>query len=107
MFFTNLGQVYKSRVAEFDDTKASVMGDYVAGKLGMDTGEVPVYMALYTKYEGYMLFVFENGKAAKVEMGSYETKTRRKKHIFIIGKSLFFCYFDYIVVIRTCHTLIG
>ena len=79
MFFTNLGQVYKSRVAEFDDTKASVMGDYVAGKLGMDTGEVPVYMALYTKYEGYMLFVFENGKAAKVEMGSYETKTRRKK----------------------------
>ena len=79
MFFTNLGQVYKSRVAEFDDTKASVMGDYVAGKLGMDTGEVPVYMALYIKYEGYMLFVFENGKAAKVEMGSYETKTRRKK----------------------------
>ena len=57
MFFTNLGQVYKSRVAEFDDTKASVMGDYVASKLGMDTGEVPVYMALFTKYEGYMLFI--------------------------------------------------
>ena len=79
MFFTNLGQVYKSRVAEFDDTKASVMGDYVASKLGMDTGEVPVYMALFTKYEGYMLFIFENGKAAKVDMASYETKTRRKK----------------------------
>ena len=54
MFFTNLGQVYKSRAAEFEDTKASVMGDYVASKLGMDTGEVPVYMALFTKYEGYM-----------------------------------------------------
>ena len=79
MFFTNLGQVYKSRVAEFEDTKASVMGDYVASKLGMDTGEVPVYMALFTKYEGYMLFIFENGKAAKVDMASYETKTRRKK----------------------------
>ena len=79
MFFTNLGQVYKSRVAEFEDTKASVMGDYVASKLGMDTGEVPVHMALFTKYEGYMLFIFENGKAAKVDMASYETKTRRKK----------------------------
>ena len=79
MFFTNLGQVYKSRVAEFEDTKASVMGDYVASKLGMDTGEVPVYMALFTKYEGYMLFIFENGKTAKVDMASYETKTRRKK----------------------------
>ncbi len=55
------------------------MGDYVASKLGMDTGEVPVYMALFTKYEGYMLFIFENGKAAKVDMASYETKTRRKK----------------------------
>lgn len=54
------------------------MGDYVASKLGMDTGEVPVYMALFTKYEGYMLFIFENGKAAKVDMASYETKTRRK-----------------------------
>ena len=79
MFFTNLGQVYKSRVAEFDDTKASVMGDFVASKLGMDNGELPVYMALFTRYEGYMLFVFENGKAAKVDMASYETKTRRKK----------------------------
>ena len=79
MFFTNLGQVYKSRVSEFEDTKASVMGDYVASRLGMDAGEVPVSMAVFTGYSGYMCFIFENGKAAKVEMASYETKTRRKK----------------------------
>ena len=79
LFFTNLGNVYKTFAGEFDDTKASVMGDYVPTKLGMDAGEVPVYMAVTGDYRGNMVFIFENGKAAKVEMKSYETKTRRRK----------------------------
>ena len=79
LFFTDRGQVYKSRAAEFDDTKASVLGDYLPTKLGMDPGELPVYMAVTQDYKGWMLFAFENGKVAKVELGSYETKTNRKK----------------------------
>ena len=79
LFFTNRGQVYKSRAAEFDDTKASVLGDYLPTKLGMDPGELPVYMAVTMDYRGYMLFAFENGKMAKVELSSYATKTNRKK----------------------------
>jgi len=79
LFFTNMGQVYKCRACEFDDTKASVMGDYLAARLGMDEGELPVYMAVTKEYNGYMLFAFENGKAAKIEMSAYMTKTRRKK----------------------------
>ena len=79
LFFTNLGNVYKTFAGEFDDTKASVMGDYVPTKLGMDAGETPVYMAVTGDYRGNMVFIFENGKAAKVEMKSYETKTRRRK----------------------------
>ncbi len=79
LFFTNMGQVYKCRACEFDDTKASVMGDYLPARLGMDEGEIPVYMAVTKEYNGYMLFAFENGKAAKIEMSAYMTKTRRKK----------------------------
>ncbi|MCI8816289.1 MAG: topoisomerase IV [Angelakisella sp.] len=79
LFFTNRGQVYKSRAAEFDDTKASVLGDYLPTKLGMDPGELPVYMAVTMDYRGYMLFAYENGKIAKVELSSYATKTNRKK----------------------------
>ncbi len=80
LFFTNQCQVYKSAVSAFDETKASNMGDYVAGKLGMDEGEVPIYMALTDKdYLGNMLFFFENGKVAKVEMSAYKTLTNRKK----------------------------
>ena len=81
LFFTNQHQVYKSRVSDFDDSKASVLGDYVAGKLEMDPEEVPVYMTVYNNYNGYMLFTFENGKVAKVDMSAYETKTNRKKLI--------------------------
>ncbi len=81
LFFTNRGQVYKSRAAEFEDTKASVLGDYIPTKLGMDPGELPVYMAVTMDYTGYMLFAFENGKIAKVELSSYATKTNRKKLI--------------------------
>jgi len=81
LFFTNKCQVYKTRACEFDDTKTSVMGDYIAAKLEMEEGEVPLYMAVTKDYAGYMLFLFENGKAAKVRMDSYSTKTRRKKLI--------------------------
>ncbi|MEG0854594.1 MAG: DNA topoisomerase (ATP-hydrolyzing) subunit A [Angelakisella sp.] len=79
LFFTNKGQVYKSRAAEFDDTKASVLGDYIPSKLGMDSEESPIYMAVTGDYKGSMIFVFENGKVSRVELGSYETKTKRKK----------------------------
>ncbi len=81
LFFTNQHQVYKARVCDFEDSKASILGDFVAGKLEMDTEELPVYMAVFTNYSGYMLFAFENGKVAKVDMSAYETKTNRKKLI--------------------------
>lgn len=81
LFFGDQCNVYKSRVADFKDTKASVMGDYIPAKLGFDEGEGARYMAVVTEYTGYMLFFFENGKAAKVEMGAYATKTNRRKLI--------------------------
>lgn len=81
LFFTNKCQVYKSRACDFDDTKASVLGDYVAAKLEMEEGEVPVYMAVTSDYSGYMMFFFENGKAAKVSLDAYRTLTKRKKLI--------------------------
>ena len=81
LFFTNQHQVYKSRASEFEDSKASLLGDFVAAKLEMDPEELPVYMAVYNDYNGYMIFAFENGKIAKVDMSAYETKTNRKKLI--------------------------
>ena len=79
LFFTGKCQVYKCRVGDFDDGKASVMGDYIAARLGMEEGETPVYMALTTDYKGHMFFLFANGKAAKVPMESYATKQNRRK----------------------------
>lgn len=81
LFFTNKCQVYKSRACDFDDTKASVLGDYVAAKLEMEEGELPVYMAVTSDYSGYMMFFFENGKSAKVSLDAYRTVTKRKKLI--------------------------
>lgn len=81
LFFTNQHQVYKSKADDFADTKASVLGEYVPGKLEMADGEQVVYMALVSEYSGYMIFVFENGKLAKVDISSYQTKTNRKKLI--------------------------
>lgn len=81
LFFTDQCQVYKSKASEFDDTKASALGDFVPAKLGFDKDEKPVYMAVTSDYAGYMLFFFENGKVAKVSMSSYATKTNRKKLI--------------------------
>lgn len=79
LFFTNKCQVYKCRVGDFDDGKASVMGDYIAARLSMEEGESPVYMALTTDYKGHMFFLFANGKAAKVPMEGYATKQNRRK----------------------------
>ena len=79
LFFTNRCQVYKTAASEFEDTKASALGDYLPAKLGMESGEVPVYMAVTSDYSGFMLFGFENGKVAKVPLSAYQTKTRRKK----------------------------
>lgn len=81
LFFTNKYQVYKTTASFFDDSKASVLGDYVAAKLEMDEGEVPVYLAVTSDYSGYMLFFFENGKVAKIDMNAYQTVTKRKKLI--------------------------
>ncbi|MBO5928805.1 MAG: topoisomerase IV, partial [Clostridia bacterium] len=81
LFFTNAGTVYKSKAADFGDTKASVLGDFVAGKLGFDDGEAAMHMVVTEKYTGYMLFFFENGKVAKVDMASYATKANRRKLI--------------------------
>ena len=79
MFFTDRCQVYKSRLSDFDDTKASALGDYLPAKLGMDEGESVVYMALPGDYRGWMIFFFENGKAAKVELSAYRTTSNRRK----------------------------
>ncbi|MBP3323073.1 MAG: topoisomerase IV [Clostridia bacterium] len=81
LFFSDKAQVYKMKASDFPDTKASVMGDYVPAKCQMDEGESAFYMAATDDYKGYMLFFFENGKAAKVDMSAYETKTNRKKLI--------------------------
>lgn len=79
LFFTNKRQVYKSKVSDFGDTKASVLGDYVAAKLGMEEGELPIKLIITKDYSGILLFFFENGKVAKVELSSFVTKTNRKK----------------------------
>lgn len=79
LFFTDHCQVYKSTVAEFEDGKASVLGDYLPAKLGFDEGESLVKMVVTKNYEGRVLFLFADGRAAKVELSSYETKTHRRK----------------------------
>jgi DNA gyrase subunit A len=81
LFFTNKCQVYKSCAADFEDSKSSVLGDFISAKLEMEEGECVNYLAVTHDYSGYMLFAFENGKVAKVEMASYATKTNRKKLI--------------------------
>lgn len=79
LFFTDKCQVYKTKADDFAQTKASVLGDYVAAKLGFDEGENAVKMVVTKDYKGMLLFAFENGKAAKVPLESYATKTNRKK----------------------------
>lgn len=79
LFFSDKSQVYKAKADDFDSTKASVLGDYVAAKLGMDEGENAVYMVATKDYKGMLIFAFENGKVAKVPLEAYATKTNRKK----------------------------
>ncbi len=81
LFFTDKCQVYKAKVSDFSDSKASVLGDYVPTVLEFDEGESPIYMGVVDDYKGYMLFFFENGKVAKVDVSAYQTKTNRKKLI--------------------------
>lgn len=79
LFFTDKAQVYKTKVNEFKETKASAFGDYVPAKLNMDESEKSLYVVDTKDYKGYMIFAFENGKIAKVPLSAYETKTNRKK----------------------------
>lgn len=79
IFFTNMHCAYKTRVNEFDDTKASALGDYVPAKLSMEQDEAVVAMAATSDYSGYMVFFFENGRAAKVPVSAYRTQTNRKR----------------------------
>ena len=81
LFFTDQCQVYKAKASDFEDTKASALGDFIPSKLEFDKDEKPIYMAVTKDYKGYMLFFFENGKVAKVDMAGYATKTNRKKLI--------------------------
>ena len=79
MFFTDKAQVYKTRASDFADGKASQLGDYLPARLGMDEGESVVGMVLPGDYSGYMVFFFENGKAAKVELSAYRTTSNRRR----------------------------
>ena len=79
LVFTDRCQVYKARCADFDDGKASVLGDYLPAKLGFDEGESVVEVCFPGDYSGFVLFVYENGKAAKVALSAYATKSNRRK----------------------------
>ena len=79
LVFTDRYQCYKSRLSDFDDGKASQLGDYLPQKLGFEAGENLVALVFCGDYKGFILFFFENGKAAKVPLSAYETKTNRKK----------------------------
>ena len=79
MFFTNRQQVYKCRLSDFADTKASALGDYLPTKLSMDADEAVVFMVLPGDYSGALFFFFENGKAARVDLSSYATTSNRRK----------------------------
>ena len=79
IFFTSMQQAYKARLYDFDDSKASVLGDYLPAKLGMDEGETSLYALLPGDYKGSMVVAFQNGKAARFSLQSFETKTNRRR----------------------------
>ena len=79
MLFTNRCQVYKVRLGEFEDSKASVLGDYLPAKLKMEDGESVVYAVLPGDYSGSLLFLYENGKAARIALTAYQTASNRRK----------------------------
>ena len=77
--FTDKAQVYKAKVDDFPDGKASQLGHFVASKLEMEPDEKTIFICVLREYKGYMIFAFENGKVAKVDITSYQTKANRKK----------------------------
>ena len=79
LVFTDRQQCYKTRLRDFDDTKASALGDYLPTKLAMDPEERAVWACIPGDYSGHLLFFFDNGKAARVELSAYQTQTRRKR----------------------------
>ena len=79
LVFTDQFQCYKAKLSDFDDSKASLLGDYLPQKLGFDPGENLIQVVLTADYRGHVLFFFENGTVAKVPLSAYETKTNRKK----------------------------
>lgn len=79
LVFTDAQQCYKTRLSDFADTKASVLGEYLPTRLNMDPGENVVWACLTSDYSGHLLFFFENGKVARVELAAYQTQTRRKR----------------------------
>ncbi len=79
LVFTSMYQCYKTRLSDFEDGKASQLGDYLPQKLGMDPGETVLHVVLPGDYKGFVLFFFENGKGAKVPLSAYETKTNRRR----------------------------
>lgn len=81
LFFSDKCQVYKTKTADFDDSKASILGEFIPSKLEFEQGENAIYMTETKDYKGFMIFVFENGRISKVPLSSYETKTNRKKLI--------------------------
>ncbi len=113
LFFTDMCQVYKTKACNFDDTKASLLGDYIPAKLGFDDNENVHSMVVTNDYSGYLIFVFDNGKAAKIPLNAYETKTNRKKlsnaytnkaklvKMFVISENI-----DILVVTDNCRALV-
>ncbi len=79
LLFSNKQTVYKLKIFEIEDCKASSLGEYLANLLELENGEEIIYMAATDDYKGYMIFAYENGKVAKIDMGSYATKTNRRK----------------------------
>ena len=79
LVFTDKQQCYKSRLSDFEDSKASLLGDYLPQKLGFEPGENVLHVVFPGDYKGFVMFFFENGKAAKVPLSAYETKTNRRK----------------------------
>ena len=79
LVFTDQAQCYKTRLSDFEDGKASQLGDYLPQKLGMDPGENVLYTVLPGDYKGFMIFIFENGKVARVPLSAYETKANRRR----------------------------
>ena len=79
LVFTDKQQCYKTRLSDFDDAKASVLGDYLPTKLGMEAEEKAIWACIPGDYSGHLLFFFDNGKVARVELSAYQTQTKRKK----------------------------